>query len=184
MDNSTQNQLHVKPEILLDALNFANEFTFRNLRGLISEYYLRQRLIKNGFVLLPTEQNDPFDFKIEKNNKIFTIQLKLQRQSAGQPIFTQDISKKLPAGFYVSEIQRCRNGFDRKGFSTRPYKFTDFDILAVCLEPVTKDWHDFTFCLTSNLLADPKHPSNIFKYQAIELNQCWNREIEECIKLI
>ena len=39
---------------------------------------------------------------------------------------------------YVAETKRTRGGVDLvTGQKTRPYRFGDFDILAVCLQPST-----------------------------------------------
>lgn len=151
-------QLHLSPLVLIKALSFANPFAIRTIRSVISEYYLYEYLLQQKYNFLPVHQNDPFDFAVQKNNnQIIKIQLKLQRQQRGTPI------DKV-------EVQRARNGFDKNGNKTRPYQFCDFDVLAVCLEPSTKNWTDFVFIKSENLKADKNNPNNINKMQKIDLN--------------
>ena len=43
--------------------------------------------------------------------------------------------KRLSGELYVVETQKTRAGTDNDGADTRPYRFGDFDILAVNMEP-------------------------------------------------
>jgi hypothetical protein len=45
---------------------------------------------------------------------------------------------------YAVEVQKTRSG-EKKGQKTRPYRFGDFDILAVNLHPTTGDWKRFVY---------------------------------------
>jgi hypothetical protein len=85
---------------------------------------------------------------------------------------------------FVVETQKTRGGKDSNGGDTRPYRFGEFDILAVSLHPSTDNWAKFRYSLGRSLLADPSVPTRIFKYQAVPMqpNDLWTDDIEECIE--
>ena len=59
---------------------------------------------------------------------------------------------------YVVETQKTREGTDRKtGEKTRPYRFGEFDILAVAMQPATGQWDRFFYTIADWLLPDPKN---------------------------
>jgi hypothetical protein len=84
-----------------------------------------------------------YDFAIQGAGELtVTIQTKLQRKQGGKPFMYRIPGKRGPATlFYVVETQKSRKGVDRtSGESTRPYRFGEFEILAVSVEPATGDW--------------------------------------------
>jgi hypothetical protein len=89
-----------------------------------------------------------YDFAIRGAGEVtVTIQTKLQRKQGGKPFMYRIPGKRGPnTAFYVVETQKSRKGTDRtSGESTRPYRFGEFDILAVSMEPATGDWSQFRF---------------------------------------
>ena len=98
------------------------------------------------------------------------IQVKLQRMEKGQPLSANDQKKIFPKDYWIVEVQKTRSGqaiveesipladvlldespeSETTGqkpppkkvstTSTRPYKFGEFDILAVSLQPSTGNW--------------------------------------------
>ena len=57
-------------------------------------------------------------------------------------------NRHYPQDMYVVEVQKTRGGFDpQTNEDTRPYRFGEFDILAVITHPSTHDWNRFLFTL-------------------------------------
>jgi hypothetical protein len=79
-----------------------------------------------------------------------------------------EASRDYPEGMYVVETQRTRGGTDRKtGADTRPYRFGEFDILAVNLHPSTGDWARFLFTLARWLVPRAGAPDLLAKFQPV-----------------
>jgi hypothetical protein len=109
-----------------------------------------------------------FDALIEREGVNVRIQVKTQRRQAGRAW-----QKRFPKPWgvsYVVETQRTRGGVDKKtGKQTRPYRFDDFDILAVCMWASTGRWTDFKYALSTDLLPEKGKPKLIAKLQPIPL---------------
>lgn len=61
---------------------------------------------------------------------------------------------------YVAETKRTRGGVDSgTGQKTRPYRFGEVDILAVCLQPSTGNWKSFMYTVGDWLLPRPDDPT-------------------------
>jgi hypothetical protein len=67
-------------------------------------------------------------------------------------------------GSYVVEVQRTRTG-QKDGVSTRPYRFGEFDLLAVCMWPSTGDWHSFLYVPAARLIPDARDNNVIKTFQ-------------------
>jgi hypothetical protein len=73
----------------------------------------------------------------------------------------QRLEKQVPklwgrnSQFYVVETQKTRSGKSKKGGSTRPYRFGEFDVIAVSLHPSTGDWTKFRYTVANWLLPRP-----------------------------
>lgn len=85
---------------------------------------------------------------------------------------------------WVVETQKTRGGKDRKGKNTRPYRFGEFDIIAVCLHPSTDDWGTFCYTVANWLVPDPLDAGQIFKFQPIAraVNDDWTDCLETCVE--
>ncbi len=151
---------NVRAEVILEAISRASDLTQRGVRGLIAE---------TVFVLdvLPTAkdwQSDPpigdvsYDACLHKNCHRVRIQVKTQRRKAGQPM--------VQGGSYIVEVQRTRTG-EKDGVSTRPYRFGEFDLLAVCMWASTGDWHSFLYVPAARLVADYRDKNIIKTLQPI-----------------
>lgn len=81
------------------------------------------------------------------------------------------------------ETNKSRDGTDDTGAATRPYKFTDFDILAVCLQPATNDWSRFVYCCSKDLLPRPENASLIKILQPVSprTQRGWYTQLEDAI---
>lgn len=134
----------------------------------------------------------PYDFVLEKSGQRATIQVKLQRTEQGQPKRYQP--RRYTRELYVVEVQKTRSGKKRQQAtaegsstddeSTRPYRFGDFDILAVNMQPSTKKWHDFRYTISSWLIprkADPRL-IEIFQPVALQPNDVWTDRLDVCFE--
>lgn len=92
--------------------------------------------------------------------------------------------KYLSADKYVVETQRTRGGKQAKtGKNTRPYKFGEFDILAVSLHPSTNDWNSFRYTVERWLIPSQDDPKCLLKFQPVpaQPNQDWTDDLQTCI---
>ncbi len=90
----------------------------------------------------------------------------------------------LSNSMYVVETQRTRGGKDaRTGEDTRPYRFGEFDILAVSMEPSTRRWDSFLFTVGKWLLPRPDDHRLILKFQPVpnEPNDYWTSDFEQSV---
>ncbi len=109
----------------------------------------------------------------------------MQRQKEHQPLMANKALKILPEGKYVVETQRTRGGKDlRTGANTRPYRFGEFDILAVSMHPSTNNWDSFRYTVAYWLLPMPTNKKMLLKFQpvSIEPDEDWTDDLLTCIK--
>lgn len=139
----------VRAEVICEAIARASDLTQRGVRGIIAEAVFVQQVLPKALagtgwkeVAEFTASDIPFDALVQKGSAKVRIQVKNQRIEKGVP-------KELD-GCHVVEVQKTRSG-EKNGENTRPYRFADFDLIAVCTWPSSKDWTRFTYCLTQNL---------------------------------
>ena len=114
------------------------------------------------------------------------IQVKLQRRERSVPkLLSKRARKGLtgPSGtLYVAEVQKTRSG-KKKGENTRPYRFGDFDILAVNLHPSTGDWGRFVYTVGDWLLPRKAEVEliEIFQPVAKDADEYWTSDLVCCI---
>jgi hypothetical protein len=84
----------------------------------------------------------------------------------------------------VVETQRSRVGRNSQGEDTRPYRFGEFDILGVSMEPVSRDWSTFRFTLGRWLIPRAANPLWIAIYQPVSLtpDDDWTDSLAQCIE--
>lgn len=195
-----EDQLMISAEGMLEALARSGDFTIRMIRGIFAEGAFaaevlptlagRWREIKIG-------GDPPYDFLLTDQPPDCTpppslmhpnvrVQVKMQRSTGKKPLSAADHRKtrvKWPRDHYVVEIQRSRSG-ERKGESTRPYRFDEFDILAVSLGPSKGRWSAFMYTIDRWLLPDPITPTNILTFQPVAPtdNDCWTSDFETAVK--
>ncbi len=107
------------------------------------------------------------------------IQVKMQRLKAGIPMTANKGYKYLPGEMFVVETQRTRAGKDQGGQDTRPYRFGEFDLLAVSMHPSTRDWSQFLYTVERWLLPRPGNPRLLLKFQPVPRapNNCWTDKL-------
>jgi len=182
-----EDKLNCSAEIILEAIARSSDLTMRGIRGIIAEASFKYEVLDKlkGWKEVTLDGNDAFDFKIKDSKGSVTIQVKMQRQKKHQPLMTSKVSKRLPAGMYVVETQRTRGGKHfRTGENTRPYRFGEFDILAVSLHSSTKSWKSFRYTVTDWLLPKPQDKKLLSTLQpvSIEPDEDWTDDLLTCIK--
>jgi len=154
-------------EVILEAISRASDLSRRGVLGLIAEASFKVNVIDRleGWTDEEIDGDASYDFLITQGARQARIQVKRQRLERGRP-------KRYPGSLekYVAETQRSRRGVDpNTGESTRPYRFGEFDILAVCMQPVTGDWQSFRFTLGRWLLPREERADWIKVLQPVSL---------------
>jgi hypothetical protein len=166
-----EEQLHAKAEIILEAIRRAGGLTLRMLRGVIAQAAFDVEVVErlNGWQNLPASGDLPYDFLLADEEGQVRVQVKLQRSKDGIPWLACQARKSfrdLPTTMYVVETQKTRGG-KKKGADTRPYRFGEFDVLAVSLYPSTEKWDRFMYTVGNWLSPDPDNKKLVFKYQPV-----------------
>lgn len=182
-----EGRLNCSAEIILEAIARASDLTLRGIRGIIAEASFKYEVLDKlkGWKDVTPDGNDSFDFKIKDEKGPVTIQVKMQRQKEHKPMMANKALKILPTGSYVVETQRTRGGKDqRTGENTRPYRFGEFDIIAVSMHPSTNSWNTFRYTVTDWLLPLPQDKKLLLKFQPVSIapDDDWTDDLLTCIK--
>jgi hypothetical protein len=173
-----ERHLNTKAEIILEAINRSTDITQRGVRGIITELEFLTTVLRHlkGWNVVEIIGDAPNDFKIDDGKGEIGIQVKMQRRERGVPL--------LKRGKAVVEVQRTRTGVNAAGESTRPYRFGEFDILAVSLHPSTNDWTRFMYTVGAWLVPRPKNPNLIQVMQRVSLveNENWTDDFLTCVE--
>lgn len=168
-------------EVILEAIHRAPELTRRMLRGVIADAAFSTIVVPllaaRGWQDVTPEGNFAFDHMLADASGTVTVQVKLQRSAKGSAVVTTGSQYGLAAGMYMVETQRTRTGRRRtngepaeSAVKTRPYRYGDFQILAVSLQPSTGDWSRFRYTVADWLL--PGHtPEQIATYQPVAMQE-------------
>jgi hypothetical protein len=153
---------NVKAEVILEAIGRATDLTQRGVRGIIAETIFAVDIAPavKGWKNDPPVGDVAYDVCLYKGKRRVRIQVKMQRKEKGQP-------KRNKVGQYIVEVQRTRGGTDKRGNKTRPYRFGEFDLLAVCMEPSTKEWTAFMYAWARDLEPSPDDKKIIRTFQAV-----------------
>lgn len=177
-----ERQWNVSAEVVLEAIARATDLTQRGLRGVIAEATFGSAvvtpLMAAGWKNSTPAGDIPFDYCIEDATGAVRIQVKNQR-----------IEKKVPKlwkgnkSVFVVETQKTRTGKDKKGKATRPYRFGEFDILAVCLHPSTRNWESFVYTVGNWLLPRKGNKKLIAVYQPVDPGaaQDWTTDFQTAV---
>lgn len=180
-------------ELILTAIARSADITLRGVRGILAEAIFEEYLLPDvaakNWKIAKIIGEQAYDFLIERGNKQVKIQVKLQRRDKGEPKqYARKARKELkcPEGtMYLVEVQKTRGG-DRNGEQTRPYRFGDFDVLAVNLHPATGDWKRFLFTVGDWLLPRKNEPHLIGTMQPVPLapDDFWTDNLNHCIEWV
>jgi len=174
--HALEEKWNIPAEVILEAIARSQDITQRGIRGVIAELcFMLYVLEGDGLESESPEGDHPYDFLIPDSSGAIKVQVKLQRQEKGSPKSAHQWRKSLPESWFVVETQKTRTGKKADGTDTRPYRFGEFDILAVSMHPSTNDWKKFMFTVGSWLLPRTKEPELISVFQPVpnEPNDDW-----------
>lgn len=168
-------------EMILEAIHRAPELTRRMLRGVIADAAFRQYLASNlaahGWQDVTPAGNFAYDYKLDDSAGPVTVQVKLQRSEDGRPVVRKGLRFGFGPDVFMTETQKSRSGTDgTEGADnqTRPYRYGEFDILAVSMQPSTARWDRYMFTL-GRWLIQGKRPNEIATLQPVSMapNEFW-----------
>lgn len=191
---------------ILDAIMRSSDLTKRGMRGIIAEaVFVRDVLpsvVAHGWEAVDEGPGNPlYDSLLQRQGRKVRIQVKLQRMEKQVPKLFQP--RYYNGELYDVEVQKTRTGHRKKKRSievstssdpvvetikeleaTRPYRFTDFDILAVNMHPSTRKWTDFRYTVASWLLPKVTNHLEIETHQpvAIKPNEVWTDDLGTCLR--
>ncbi len=172
-------------QVIMEALARSGPLTIRGLRGVLAESAFEVYVIGPlvGWASLPTPKDPPYDFLLDDGNGPIKVQVKLQRSRAGRPMLASEGSRRLSSAMSVVETQRTRSGKTKGGEDTRPYRFGEFDILAVAMQASTQDWRHFLYTVGDWLLPRPDDERLLLKFQPVPIspNDDWTDDFLACI---
>jgi hypothetical protein len=183
--HAIEQELNIEAEIILEAISRAADLTLRGIRGIIAEAAFKTRVLPNlpQWEEMPIQGQEPFDYLLRDAIGSVRVQVKMQRLKAHRPMIAREGYRTLPDNMYVVETQKTRGGKDAQGRDTRPYKFGQFDILAVSLHPSTNDWSQFRYTVADWLLARKDNDQLMLKFQPVASapNHDWTDQFEVCV---
>lgn len=174
-------------DLILEAISRSSDLTHRGIRGVIAEAAFHRTVVvplsEQGWADKTPAGDHPFDFLLSRGDLSVRVQVKMQRLERQVPKLWKK-SKELPlAPVYVVETQKTRSGTDSKGQSTRPYRFGEFDILAVAMHPSSGDWHHFQYTVANWLLprAQDKKLISVFQPVPADPDDDWSSDFATAV---
>ncbi len=177
-------------EEILTAIARSADITLRGIRGILAEAIFEMRLLPplegEGWQAIKVVGEQSYDFLLERLTAQVRTQVKLQRKEKGVPkeyAAKPRAALECPSGtIHVVEVQKTRGG-EIGGKKTRPYRFGDFDILAVNLHPSTGHWERFAFTVGNWLLPrkDDATLIEIMQPVAVTPDAYWTDDLSCCI---
>jgi len=175
-------------EAILEAIHTSPDLTQRGVRGILAEATFRTTVVPeqlNGWESVPIHGDLPYDLLLSNHRFEVKVQVKNQRRERGEPKIDRRLTDESGCQVYVVETQRTRNGQAPTGngeaAATRPYRFGEFDLLAVCLQPSSGIWTDFIYCAGHRLLARPHAPTLLKVMQPVysDCSRGWTRDFSQ-----
>jgi len=171
-------------EDILEAISRGSDLTHRGIRGMLAEASFASNVIEKleSWKDFTPPGDHTFDFLLADSVGSVRIRVKNQRLEGGKPLVRR---QKYFKPVYIVETQKTRSGQDSSGEKTRPYRFGEFDILAVCLYPSTGRWDTFLYTVANWLLPHERNNAWIATFQPIpmppEPNDVWTDDLEAAI---
>ena len=143
-------------EMILEAVYRAPELTRRMLRGVIADAAFRTLVVAalglRGWRDVTPEGNFAYDYSVDDGLGPITIQVKLQRSERGAPVVKDGKRYGFDGEVFMTETQKTRTGTDGEANQTRPYRYGEFDVLAVSMQPSSGTWDSYMYTLGRWLL--------------------------------
>lgn len=182
-----ETQWNTGAEAILEAIYQSPDLTQRGVRGVLAEAIFRTVVVPTQLTQWTSEPifgDLAYDLRLRSPFGPVRVQVKNQRRERGGPKVDMRLSRLNGSPVYVVETQRTRNGQttgeDGEQRDTRPYRFTDFDVLAVCMQPSSGSWHDFVYCPTYALRPRLYDAGLLHVMQPIVINERgpWTRSFD------
>lgn len=176
-------------ETILGAIHRAQELTVRMLRGVIAEAafhtFEMPRLETLGWKDVTEVGNFAYDYLLADHVGPVRVQVKLQRSERGAPLIKKGARYGYNSDVFIVETQKTRTGNDAKEGKTRPYRFGEFDILAVSMQPSSGRWDTFMYAPTPRLLA-AKDTALLATYQPISQgpSRVWSDDFVVAVNML
>lgn len=142
-------------EMILEAIHRAPELTRRMLRGVIADAAFRTFVVPavapQGWRDITPQGNFAYDYLMEDTEGSISVQVKLQRSEKGAPVVKPGARFGFKGTVFMTETQKTRSGNDGDK-ETRPYRYGEFDVLAVSMQPSTGKWDRYMYTLGRWLL--------------------------------
>ena len=176
-------------EMILDAMHRAPELTRRMLRGVIADaafsQYLDNNLVAHGWTDVTAVGNFAYDYKLDDSAGTVTVQVKLQRSERGSPVVRNGARYGFGPQVFMTETQKSRSGTDGTDGvdnQTRPYRYGEFDILAVSMQPSTARWDRYMFTV-GRWLIQGRQPNEIATLQPVSMtpNEFWTDDFSTAV---
>lgn len=181
-----ETDLNTTAEVVLEAIRRAGGLVLRMIRGVIAEAAFAVQVVPTltGWTETTPTGDLPYDLELTDATGPVRVQVKLQRSRDHQPMTARQARRSFSAEHFVVETQRTRAGTDADGKSTRPYRFGEFDLLAVSLYPSSGEWDTFAYAVGRWLLPSPTDPTQIFKFQPVAAapDGDWTHDFEEAVR--
>jgi hypothetical protein len=166
--------LGASAETILEAIHRAPELTRRMLRGVVADAAFSEFVVPTieplGWRDTTPEGNFSYDYVLTDAKGQITVQIKLQRSEKGSPVKKSGKPYGLAEDVYLVETQKTRGGLDEEKKKTRPYKYGEFDLLAVSLQPSTGQWNSYMYTVGNWLLAS-KEPNELATMQPVTIGE-------------
>ena len=165
-------------EMILEAVHRAPELTRRMLKGVIADAAFRQfavlALAESGWRDVTPVGNFAYDYGLDDGTGTVTVQVKLQRSAQGAPVVKNGARFGFGETVHIVETQKTRTGADGENNRTRPYRYGEFDILAVSMQPSTAKWDRYMYTLGRWLLPG-RNKGEIATLQPVAMgpNEFW-----------
>ena len=185
-----EERLNASAETVLEAIGRASPLTIRGIEGIIAEASFATEILTGltGWQASTPPTDAAYDFLLTDDSMAppVRLQVKMQRRRNHVPWMANQAMKSTrswPADFYVVEVQRTRGGETAEGTGTRPYRFGEFDLLAVSLGAAKGRWRDFIYTVANWLIPEPEDKTQILKYQPISpvSNNDWTTDFNEAV---
>lgn len=150
-----ENVIGAPAEMILEAVHRAPELTRRMLRGVIADAAFRTFVVpvmeERQWKDVTPEGNFAYDYMMRDGHGTVSVQVKLQRSEKGSPVVKDGARYGFDGDVFMTETQKTRTGNDGEE-ATRPYRYGEFDVLAVSMQPSTGKWDIYMYTLGRWLL--------------------------------
>jgi hypothetical protein len=192
----------IDADTILTAIRRSSDLTKRGVRGIIAEAVfvvdVLPTLVTSGWQGAEIAADLSYDAIVKNGSLSARIQVKLQRSEKGVPkLYYPNHYEK--DSLFVVEVQKTRSGEKTATMQggrddtaaatphtikTRPYRFGDFDILAVSMHPSSGDWRSFRYTLGEWLLprVSDRTLIEIFQPVAAIPNDVWTDDLATCLE--